>query len=556
MNTNDIYNSNFNNNFINNLDKNDLIPYKKVDMILNEDGLYVPKIYVVNTEVPICYNHIKFRNDKKQWLLAIENELKNLYKNHVMTFVKTIPKDANLISTQWVFAIKRNKFNEIIKFKARIVARGDLQIYGLDYVVVYSPTLDIICIRLIIFYASKFKWEIYQLDIQAAYLNAPLKEDVYVKIPQGDKNFGKGFWKLNKSLYGLKQSGRNWNTTITDFLIKIGFQQSKNEHCLFFHVNSKNMVSCIIGLYVDDMIITGFKHDLLYFIQKIKNKFSISNCQPINYILGISIEKDSNFNYTISQKSYIDNLLNRFNIKNIRKCKTPCTGENLISKNTNPFDKTIYKSAIGSLIHLSKCTRPDISFAVNFAARFCENPTVSDWNKILNIFKYLNNTINYKITYNGIGNFMAYSDADFGGDRVDRKSTSGMMICIGNNPIFWASKKQTTVALSTTEAEFISATTCSRKILWIQNLIKEIFNKNLKMTLYLDNLSCKKVLENGQFNNNMKHIDIQEHFIFDLIKNNKINLDYIGTENMLADILTKNINGNKMTKFTNIIFTK
>ena len=562
INTSENNNNNYTNNFSNNNCLNDTnknsnnVQYKKVDIILNQDGLYVPKIYVVNTEVPICYNHIKYRDDKKQWLIAIQKELKNLYDNHVMTFVKTIPKNANLISTQWVFAIKRNKFNEIIKFKARLVARGDLQIYGLDYTIVYSPTLDIICIRIIIFYASKFKWNTYQLDIQAAYLNAPLDQDVYVKIPQGDKNFGKGYWKLNKSLYGLKQSGRNWNATITEFLLSIGFKQCKNEPCLFYYINERNEVSCIIGLYVDDMIITGFNYDLLYFIQKIKNKFSISNCQIINYILGISIEKDNNFNYTISQKAYIENLLRRYNIINTKKCNTPCTGENLISKNTNPFDKTTYKSAIGSLIHLAKCTRPDISFAVNYAARFCENPTVSDWNKILNIFKYLNNTINYKITYNANGNFLAYSDADFGGDRQDRKSTSGMLICIGNNPIFWASKKQTTVALSTTEAEFISAATCSRKILWIQNLIKEIFNKKLKMTLYLDNLSCKKILENGQFNNNMKHIDIQEHFIFDLVKNNKIKLEYIETENMLADTLTKNVNGPKMTKFTNLIFTK
>ena len=190
------------------------------------------------------------------------------------------------------------------------------------------------------------------------------------------------------------------------------------------------------------MIITGFNHDLLYFIHKIQNKFSIFIGQSINYILGISIDVDKDFNYSISQSTFIQNLLNRYNIFNIKKSNIPCTGENLISKNNQPFDQTTYKSAIGSLIHLSKCTRPDIAFAVNYAARFCENPTVSDWNKILNIFKYLNNTINYKITYNGTGSFTAYSDADFGGDRQDRKSTSGNLICVGNTPLYWISKKK------------------------------------------------------------------------------------------------------------------
>jgi len=209
-----------------------------------------------------------------------------------MTFVKTIPKNANLIATQWVFAIKRNKFNKIIRYKARIVARGDKQKYGVDYIIIYSPTLDIACIRIIIFFASKFKWNIFQLDIQAVYLNAPLKEDVYIKISQGDKNFDKGFWKLNKSLYGLKQSGRNWNFTITKFLLKIGFIQCKSEPCLFFRTNENKHASCIIGLYLDDIIITEQNFDLLYFIQQIKNKISIFNCQSINYILSISIEKD------------------------------------------------------------------------------------------------------------------------------------------------------------------------------------------------------------------------------------------------------------------------
>jgi len=540
----------------NNTDTSEIIPYKHVDIIKNKDNLYIPKIFVINTEVPMCYNHIYNREDKQLWFKAIKNELDNLYKNNVMTFIKSIPDNHNVIATKWIFAIKRNKNNEIIKYKARLVARGDKQIHGIDYSIIYSPTLDIVCIRLILFLASKFKWNVFQLDIQAAYLNAPIYEDVYVKIPQGDINFGKGFWKLNKSLYGLKQSGRNWNFTISNFLIKIGFKQCKCEPCLFYYYNNKQEVTCLIGLYVDDMIITGFNHELLYFIQKIKNKFSISNCQFINYILGISIDKDDNFNYTINQKAYITNILNRYKISNIKKCSTPCTGENTISKNIQPFHPTTYKSAIGSLIHLAKCTRPDISFAVNYAARFCESPTVSDWNKILNIFKYLNNTINYKISFNGKGNLHAFSDADFGGDKIDRKSTSGMIISFGNNPIFWTSNKQKTVALSTAEAEFISAAKCSKKILWIQNLLKEIFNKNFKTTLFLDNLSAKKVIENGQFNNNLKHIDIKLHFIFDLIKNNKINLEYIESEKMLADVLTKNVNGTKISKFANIIFSR
>ena len=135
-----------------------------------------------------------------------------------MSFVKSVPKGTNIISTKWVFSIKRDKNNNIIKFKARLVARGFRQKFGIDFVLTYTPTLNIDGLKFIIALASKFHWDIFQLDIKAAYLNAPLDKDIYVSIPQGDSNFGAGYWKLNKALYGLKQSGRQWNKTIDRFL--------------------------------------------------------------------------------------------------------------------------------------------------------------------------------------------------------------------------------------------------------------------------------------------------------------------------------------------------
>jgi len=188
----------------------------------------------------------------------------------------------------------------------------------------------------------------------------------------------------------------------------------------------------------------------------------IENLKPINFLLGIKVEKQG-YNYSISQSAYIDSILARFNVNNIRKAKTPCTGDNP-GENKEPFDKTTYKSALGSLIYLAKCSRPDISYSVNKAARSAENPTISDWKKVINILKYLNSTKNYKITYNETGEFAAYTDSDLGGDIRDRKSTSGFIIVKGTKPICWASKKQTNVATSTMEAEYI-ATTENKKII-------------------------------------------------------------------------------------------
>ncbi|KAL6596801.1 hypothetical protein U3516DRAFT_787411 [Neocallimastix sp. 'constans'] len=219
----------------------------------------------------------------------------------------------------------------------------------------------------------------------------------------------------------------------------------------------------------------------------------------------------------------------------MRKRKTPCTGDNTISKNNKPFNKTIYKSAIGSLIYLSKCTRLDIAFSVNKAARKSEKPTISDWNKITNIFRYMNSTKDYKIVYDGQGEIIAYTDADFGGDLNDRKSTSGRIILMGNSPIFWISKKQTCVATSTAEAKYISTSENIIKILWIRNILKKLINYNKTITIFTDNLTSKITIENSEINTKLKHIDIRFHFNRD-------------------NIVKRKINGTKMSIFANTIF--
>jgi len=503
--------------------------------------------------IPFSYQQATSCKDKEKWKKAIDDELCNLYSNNIMVFVKVIPKGRKVISTKWVFAIKRDENNNILKYKARLVARGFTQIFGTDFDLTYSPTLNSDSLKLIIALAAKLKWNVYQLDIKAAYLNAKLDKTIYVNIPPGDINYGKGFWRLNKALYGLRQSGRQWFHTISNFLINNHFQQLNSEPCIFRKYNQNNKIICIIGLYVDDMIICGADDEISNTINIIKSKFKISNSEPIKYLLGITIEK-VNFNYYISQKNFIDNLLSNFKIPINSKSKTPCTFTN--NQNEKPFNPTTYKSAIGSLIYLAKNTRPDISFAVHKAARNCEKPTFYDWNCVINILKYLNQTKDYKIKYDGQGIFHAYSDADFAGDTGDRKSTSGNIFLIGNSPICWTSKKQSIVATSTAEAEYISTSECTKKALWFRNIIYELFNLKFTFTIYTDNMASKIAMENGELNTKLKHISIKFYFNNDNIKNKRIKLEYKNTKDMLADVLTKDINGPKIKIFTDKIFSK
>jgi len=504
--------------------------------------------------IPKTYRQAINSIHRIKWEEAMNSEISNFFNNCAIKFVKHIPNGRKAITSKWVYAIKRDGDGNVTTFKARIVARGFDQIKGTDYDLTNSPTLYIDSLKLIIAIASKFDWNIMQLDIKAAYLNAPIDKEIYLTIPPGAPNYGRGYWKLEKAVYGLKQSGRQWYITFTKFLIKNNFIQLISEPCIFKKMKN-NKVVCIIGIYVDDLLITGIKNEIFDIINKIKNNFKVSKCNEADYILGIKIEKNK-IGYTISQTQLINDILQKFNVTNIRKAKTPCTGDNMKLENDENFDKTTYKSAVGSLIYLGRCTRPDISFAIGKAARHSENPKLSDWKKVINILKYLNYTKNYKINYKGKGELVGYTDSDFGGDPKDRKSTSGYIILMEKDPICWQSKKQTVVATSTCEAEYIAMAECTKKALSIRNILIELFNYKKPFKIYTDNLASKTVIENGELNNRLKHIDIKFYFNKDNIQNNKISLEYINTEKMLADPLTKDINGPKMCKFTDQIFDK
>jgi len=191
---------------------------------------------------------------------------------------------------------------------------------------------------------------------------------------------------------------------------------------------------------------------------------------------------------------------------------------------------------------------------VHKAARNSENPTVTDWKSVTNILRYIKNTKNYKITYDGKDDVTAFCDADYAGDTKDMKSTSGNIILMGNSPICWTSKKQNIVATSTAEAEYVSTTLCAKKVLWIRNILKELFNFRKPITLYTDNLTSKTSIENGELNNKLKHIRVNFYFNKDIIEKKLIKLEYMETDKMLADIFTKYTNGPKIKKFANHVF--
>ena len=176
----------------------------------------------------------------------------NVYKS-----IRTLPKNANLISSKWIFKYKRDSSDNIIQRKARLVARGFTQQYGRDFKETFSPTLNHDSLRILTTFAVQNNFNIEQIDINAAYLNANLTEELFMKPPEGHQDYKRYFWKLKKAIYGLKQSGREWNLQLNSFILKIGFERLTSEPCLYIKRNNQNNITCILGVYVDDILIAG-----------------------------------------------------------------------------------------------------------------------------------------------------------------------------------------------------------------------------------------------------------------------------------------------------------
>ena len=419
----------------------------------NKRKKIIPKTYDPNSLIePKTYKEIYTLQDSEEWLDAVQEELENMENLNVFTPIESIPQGSNIISSKWVFKYKKDDQGNITKRKARLVARGFSQIYGVDYDETFSPTLKQDSLRLFTAISVILNFKIIQIDINSAYLNAPLKETIYMKAPEGHSTYGKYYWKLNKALYGLKQAGREWNARLNKELLQIGFRRLLSEPCIYVKHSEDGKVNCMLSVYVDDKLIAGSNISIELNKNLIKDVFNIKEVGEVDFVIGIKFIKCKD-GYILHQKGYIKELLRKFNINKCYPVRSPKPIEDYILRKRK-FNETQYRGAIGNLLYLAISTRPDILFAVSKAARKNKNPTEEDWENVMRIFKYLKGTINYGIKFSKNGSLKVYVDADYAGDLETRKSTSGFLFIIGDSPTSWYSKLQHCVATSTTETEY------------------------------------------------------------------------------------------------------
>ncbi|KAE8239874.1 hypothetical protein A4X13_0g8029 [Tilletia indica] len=493
-------------------------------------------------EDPKTVEQARKREDWKKWEEAIQKELGSLEETGTYEWVEA-PEGANILTGKWVFKIKRNPDGSVSKYKARFVARGYAQVEGVDYDETHAPTARMATVRAICAIAACDDLELSQFDYDTAYLNGPLHAKVYMHPPEGTESRPGKVWRLIKALYGLKQAGREWNLVLVELLTDLGFKQSKTDASLFVRTDP-SFVAIIV--YVDDLIIAAAKGtDMGELKRQLAQRFKGKDLGEAHHLLGIEIRRDREKKIlTMSQGRYAREVLARFGMSNCKPAKLPMQSKiSLMPRREGEpaADKATYRAIVGSLMYLVMGTRGDLAFYVSLLGRFASDPSEEHMAAAKHLMRNIKLTADAKLTFDGSDGLRitAYVDADWAGDRSDRKSTSGFAILMAGAAVTWGSKKQTAVALSTTEAEYIAAGVAGREAIALTALLRDVGKPVEGIEILCDNQAAICVSKNPVLHSRTKHIDIAHHWIKDAVNQKQLSFTYVPTDENPADLLTK-----------------
>ena len=522
--------------------------------------------------------------DSEKWKESIQEEWNSLIDQGVFTLVpREDTRGKCVITSRWVFKIKSDG-----RYKSRCVGRG-FQQWNTSIDANFAPVARLGTVRLLLALSAIFHLDLWQQDVICAFLNSKIGADeaVYMELPEcyADK-FPGMVVKLNKAIYGLKQSPRLWNRTLDEFLGGIGFKPSPIDPCLYIleeQVPCSKDANCdsrclrgnasskkgnlgadkltetarvYLCVYVDDILLCSTHYELRQKVRtELKRRFQMS--QKVDNVptdlLGMQLTIGTH-GVEIGQSKYALETYNHYRDFSVQVGQATLPMKPDLKLSASMADPQYmkgkdYRGLIGSLLYLTMCTRPDIAFPVKELSRMLDSPGREAWEAGQRLLEYIYNTHHFAIRYTRPSDFEefevkgmlhGYSDADWAGQKDDRRSTSGYVFLVAGAAISWASKTQKSVALSTAEAEYMALAEASKEAVHLKALLASMGLEHVApVTIYEDNQSAQKIAENPIQHDRTKHIDIRYHFVRDLVADLKIDIVYIETKKMVADLLTK-----------------
>ena len=502
------------------------------------------------TVPPYNYNEAMRRPDRAVWQATIDKEL-DMFMSMKIFREEALPPGCYAIGSTWVFEYKiMNPPPNLAK--GRLCARGYSQIPHIDFTETFAPVVKTTSVRIVAALAAKLDLHLECFDATRAFLWSDLNEVIYMKYPQGYVGTSGLVWRLLKSLYGLKQASLMWYRLFRATLEKLGFARSEFDHGLFVYRGkfNGNETVCFLAIHVDDGLGATNSADFFTHLKnEIAKAFGIKDLGPVTTFIGFQFERDrATRELWIHQENYIDNLLDEYSLNECNSVTTPLDPSHPFGFSDSTYPETpnllkSYQRLIGSLLFLSICTRPDITFAVMSLSQWNSKPEPRHFASAKRVLRYLKGTKSLRLRYGGVNKdhpLQGFTDSDWGGDHSTRASVSGYCWFFAGGPISWSAKKQVCIALSTTEAEYVAMTRALQEGIWLSSNFNQLsIEIPSPISIKSDNEGAIALADNGISHNRTKHIDIRYHFIRSHVDSKNFLLSHIpGIENP-ADIFTK-----------------
>ena len=496
-------------------------------------------------------------NVAHEWAAAREVERAKLRQYGVYTIVNHIPEGHRPVDTKWVYDVKRDDRGNLLRRRARKVGRGFTQEFGVNYGETFSQMSRSETWRILLVLAVQNNWAIRQWDVKAAYLQAPLTHEVYVQdINEKDQT---EYWRLNKALYGLKQAGHEWYKTMKGIMAQVGLQQSIGDPGCYYNRNG-----LIISTHVDDMMAVAPTEQSLNNIEiAIERHVELDKLGIPRKLLGMELTWKGNKEVKLTQKTSIGNLEKEHGlpVSSIPTRSLPLN-PNLFEAPSEdkllPEQQKKYQSLVGSLLYINRCTRPEISIQVNLLGRRTAKASQLNLQTAMHVLRYLASskekglTIKRNKNQDGKSLLKSFADASYGGEHS--RSQSGNLTTLNGQVVMWSSRRQDIIALSITEAEYISCSETAKDIRWLQQFLVEILpslsNQVLPTSLYTDNEAALKLVKSQVFHRRTRHMEHRLHHIRDLVEKGYLQLKGITGKENPSDILTKILPMRTVTEWT------
>ena len=551
--------------YLNDYDRGDDNDNVNLVRIICQDFENTDYCFKTQVVVPKTYKQALRSPDCDKWKEAMDEEMNSLYENNTFDVVP-LPEGKQPIGGRWVFAVKVDP-NGNERYKARYVAQGFAQVEGSDYTETFAPTARMSTVRMLMQLAAQFDLKVHQMDVKTAYLNAPIDTEIFMNQPQGYEQSHDGKIKmvcrLNKSLYGLKQSGRNWNKLLHNFLKDKGFEQSPHDACLYIFKTDPDIT--LVLIWVDDILMAASTDDNIIIIKNnLIKTFKMKDLGPISCFLGIRFTQEEGV-ITMDQAEYLRSKLLKFKMDACKPRSTPCEIGGYPSEDETLYENvTLYREMVGSLIYATTCTRPDLSWVVSKLSQRLSNPRNLDVVMLKHVFRYIQGTVDNCLTFkkdkNGLS-WEAYSDSDWASSSSDRRSTTGYYFSLSKNgpAISWKSRKQATVALSTCEAEYMALCDTAKEAIYLSKVLRDFNLLNTQVVqkpvnIHVDNQGAIALGKNPVHHDRSKHIDIRYHFTRECVANNTITITHVESGENTADLFTKAATRPKLVKFRKPLF--